>query len=123
MQQHSIQVYESDIRPTDRYLMERFIRGAAEVEGDIQNPGEFRSVLNPHMKPARAGTENVAVSLADGLLKVVSLDIETSMTRQVVLSVAIYGHGIEKVFMQGEDLENGPGYLEFLPDERANPGA
>ena len=119
LQQHSIQVYESDIRPTDRYLMERFIRGAAEVEGDIQNPGEFRSVLNPHMKPARAGAENVAVSLADGLLKVVSLDIETSMARQVVLSVAIYGHGIEKVFMQGEDLENGPGYLEFLPDEKS----
>ncbi|SVD10227.1 uncharacterized protein METZ01_LOCUS363081, partial [marine metagenome] len=33
LQQNDIPVYEADVRPTDRYLMERFIRGTLEVTG------------------------------------------------------------------------------------------
>ena len=35
-----IQVWEHDIRPTDRYLMERFIRGGAEITGNWQWCGQ-----------------------------------------------------------------------------------
>jgi DNA polymerase-2 len=35
-----IQVWEHDIRPTDRYLMERFIRGGADITGNWQWCGQ-----------------------------------------------------------------------------------
>src|SRR5690606_22787590 len=36
LQEQGIRCRETDIRPTDRYLMERFVYGAAELHGDFQ---------------------------------------------------------------------------------------
>ena len=114
-----IQCFEADVRPTDRYLMERFIQGTVTVswaENDaITHHQRYINLINPRMQKADC----------DPLIKVVSLDIETSVSRAVVLSIAIHGlmddgqslnQPLNKVFMIGD--EDNEGYLEFVPNEQ-----
>lgn len=62
---NAIELYEADIRLTDRYLMERFIRGAMTVEGKWQAPNRL---LDAKCRPADYKPQ----------LSVISLDIECS---------------------------------------------
>ncbi|HIG39880.1 MAG: DNA polymerase II [bacterium] len=104
----NFQLFEADIRPTDRYLMERFITASVEVEGPISEDNGFVTYDSPRIRPADY--------LPD--LKVVSLDIETSFSENILYSIAVQGDGLEKVFMVGNE-EPGLVYLEFLPDEKS----
>ena len=70
-----IQVWEYDLRPTDRYLMERFIRGGAEIQGDWQQHDDFLLCQQGRMKPS---TE----AIKDTDLSILSVDIETSFPKQ-----------------------------------------
>ncbi len=108
---------EADVRPTDRFLMERFINGALAISGTpIPEDGDtpvasegFQSYLNPQLTPVNYTPD----------LKIASLDIETSYTENVLYSIAVAGKGFQAVFMIGEDIEGQPDYLEFLVDEKA----
>ncbi len=46
-----IRTFESDIRAHERYLMERFIYGGVEVEGDFEQTGKRKVFMNPVLKP------------------------------------------------------------------------
>lgn len=108
---------EADVRPTDRYLMERFINGAVSITGEVAPTfhstldsklnSNYRAYLNPHLEPATLTP----------VLKVASLDIETSYTENVLYSIAVAGEGFQKVFMIGQQTEGEADYLEFLIDE------
>lgn len=63
---------EGDIQPYDRYLMERFIAGGAELQGDWEKKEGFWSVRSAQLRP----------SSYQPVVKTVSLDIETSMDGQ-----------------------------------------
>ena len=84
--QAGVDVYEADIPPPDRYMMERFItapvlfRGESDEQGRILD-GEIRPTVQyrPH-------------------LKLVSLDIETSAQGELY-SIALEGCGQRQVFM------------------------
>lgn len=90
LRQHGIDVYEADVRPPERYLMERFITAPVEYTGRIDD-------ANPHL-------------LLDGQLKpvpdyrprlrTVSLDIETTMQGELY-SIALEGCGQRQVYMLG----------------------
>ena len=76
LQQHNIACYEADIRPTERYLMERFISGPA----CIFCPNDSGTLIrNPRIKPTDFQPE----------LKVLSLDIETAFDSQELYSIAL----------------------------------
>ena len=119
LQKHVIKCFEADVRPTDRYLMERFIQGTLEVTGPATRKGGYLDYINPQLQKAE---------FAPGL-KVISLDIETSITHKIVLSIALHGldsayagaaaagKPINKVFMLGE--EDATENIEFAPTERA----
>ncbi len=107
LQQAGETPFESDIRPPDRYLMERFIRGTLEVEGEITQRRGYSYVLNPRIRPSDRVPD----------LLVVSLDIETSISRNIVISIGVAGHDFSKVFMLGEPQATTMEALEFLPDE------
>jgi DNA polymerase-2 len=107
LEQSGIHVLEGDIRPTDRYLMERFVTGPIEVAGEIDWQSGYGTCTSPRVSTCDYMPE----------LKVVSLDIETSWTDQVLFSIAIAGEGIEKVFMIGERDESAQAYVEFVADE------
>ncbi len=107
-----VSVYEADIRPTDRYLMERFITAGLTVRGDSYEDNGIRVYKDPSVSPAEY----------EPSLKVISLDIETSYTEEILYSIALYGDGFRKVFMVATGtpaLE----YLEYLPDEKSVIGA
>lgn len=89
LQPQGIPLLEADVRPHDRYLMERFITAGVRVEGGRVE----RSVLvDCRLKPA-PGYRPV--------LKVVSLDIETSQD-EALYSIALDGMQERVVFMLGE---------------------
>ena len=112
-----IAALEADVRPTDRFLMERFINGALSITGTSIEEGvdsptgvrAYQSFLDPHLAPVNFTPT----------LKIASLDIETSYSENVLYSIAVAGQGFQAVFMIGDDIAGQPEYLEFLVDERA----
>lgn len=108
LEQVGIRAFEADIRPTDRYLMERFICGAMESSGAAESCQGYTRCLNPAIRPMDYTPR----------LKVVSLDIETSWNEHILYSIAIYGEGLRKVFMVGEGVP-ALDYVEYIADEKA----
>ncbi|WP_417313208.1 DNA polymerase II [Ectopseudomonas khazarica] len=88
LRQVGVDVYEADIRPPERYLMERFITASVAFEGVEQADG---SLLCKSLRPAADYRPR---------LRLVSLDIETS-TRGELYSIALEGCGQRQVYMLG----------------------
>jgi DNA polymerase II len=109
LQKHDIPTFEADIRPTDRYLMERFVQGTLEVSGDFNFSKGYLAAENPKIRKA---------SFEPGL-SVVSLDIETSISNGNILSIAVDGEGVSKVFLLGKPRPTSLLYLEFVDGEAA----
>lgn len=89
LQQVGISLLEADVRPHERYLMERFITAGVQLEGgQLENSTlvDCRLQPAPDFRPA---------------LKVVSLDIETSQ-HQDLYSIALDGMAERVVFMLGD---------------------
>lgn len=82
----NVPLYEADVRPHDRYLMERFITAGVIVDGGKPNGA---AIFDCRLKPAPEFRPK---------LKVVSLDIETSQHEELY-SVALDGAGSRIVFM------------------------
>ena len=83
-----IEVLEADIRPPERYLMERFITAPVAFDGQTDADGVC---VEAQLKPANDYRPR---------LKLVSLDIETS-ERGELYSIALEGCGQRQVFMLG----------------------
>ena len=88
LKQAGVDVYEADIFPPDRYMMERFITAPVAFSGDSQDDGPL---LNSELKPAPSYRPK---------LKPVSLDIETSANAELY-SIALEGCGERQVYMLG----------------------
>jgi DNA polymerase-2 len=84
-----VDVYEADIRPPERFLMERFITAPVSFGG---TPGEDGTLLDARLKPDESYRPK---------LRLASLDIETS-ERGELYSIAIEGCGQRQVYMFGE---------------------
>lgn len=99
---HQIKCYEDDIRPDDRYLMERFI--TADVE----------FVCKPQVR-CKKPTEKVDIKLT-----MLSLDIECSMAGELY-SIGLYANNDEEfkcVLMIGEPQLDSAPYIIWLKDEQ-----
>lgn len=87
-----VDVYEADVRPTERFLMERFITAPVSFGAGSQADGvwlDTRIKAHPDYRPR---------------LKLVSLDIETSAHGDLY-SIALEGCGQRQVYMLGKALE------------------
>jgi DNA polymerase-2 len=90
LREQGVDVYEADIRPPERYLMERFI--TAPVCFDAAAPADGKGTLAlRQLKPAPGYRPT---------LRLVSLDIETTM-RGELYSIALEGCGQRQVYMLG----------------------
>jgi DNA polymerase-2 len=90
-----IPVYESDIDPARRYLMERYIYAQVSLTGEAQKEGQSTLFINPIMKPASVEPE----------FRILSLDIETGRDNTVYsIACHLWGNISEKkiVFMRGK---------------------
>jgi len=83
-----LDVYEADIRPPERYLMERFITAPVQFGGTLDASG---LILDAQLKPAPDYRPQ---------LRLVSLDIETT-ERGELYSIALEGCGQRQVYMLG----------------------
>ncbi|MCG8672012.1 MAG: DNA polymerase II [Pseudomonadales bacterium] len=88
LEEKGIQLQEGDIRPAERFLMERFITGGLWIESDepVQAGKQY---INPLLKKADFWPH----------LKVISLDIETSYDGKHLYSIALYGESDAIVMM------------------------
>ena len=83
-----VDVYEADIRPPERYLMERFITAPVSFSG---RPGADGVLFDAQLKPAPDYRPP---------LRLVSLDIETNPQGELY-SIALEGCGQRQVYMLG----------------------
>lgn len=97
-----VDVYEADIRPPERYLMERFITAPVRFDGI---PGEGAMLADVQLKPAPDYRP---------VLRLVSLDIETNAYGDLY-SIALEGCGERQVYMLGPATGEGAA-LDFRLD-------
>lgn len=90
LREHGVDVYEADVRPPERYLMERFITAPVWFGGD-PGVGANAPLQDSQMKPAPGYRPR---------LRLVSLDIETTAHGQLY-SIALEGCGQRQVYMLG----------------------
>jgi DNA polymerase-2 len=106
----NINVYESDIDPARRYLMERYIYAQAALTGEGKKEDSSTLFINPVMKPASVEPE----------FNIVSLDIETGKDNSV-LSIAMHfwGNVPEKkiVLMRRDEKQSASNNLTSLQDK------
>ena len=108
----SVDVYEADVRPPERYLMERFITAPVQFSGQADANGVL---LEAQMKPAPDYRPQ---------LKLVSLDIETT-ERGELYSIALEGWRASGVHARPAQWRRIPGgfHLRLLRQPRAIAGA
>lgn len=105
LQQNNIAAFETDIRPTERFLTERFITGPVEIQATRINS----TLYNPKIKPANYEPK----------FKLMSLDIETAYDNDELFSIAYICDGIQQVLMIGDEntlIKNTP--THFVKDEQ-----
>src|SRR5262249_37459073 len=85
LRERGVPLYEADIRPPERFLMERFITAGVEVDGD-------------RMKPAPAYRPK---------LRMFSLEFKTSAFEDLY-PIALEGGGQRQVYMLGQPPANAP---------------
>ena len=95
-----IELFEADIRPDDRYLMERFITAAITIESDEPDSA---TIVNPRLRPGDPYRPS---------LRIVSLDIETSATGELY-SIALEGCGQRQVYMLGRPAADAAAAEDF----------
>ena len=101
LREHGLDVFEADVRPTERYLMERFITAPAAFTGNV-DAGDPRLLADGILKPAPGYRP---------ALRTVSLDIETTFHGELYC-IGLEGCGQRQVYMLGEP--NGdPSRIDF----------
>ena len=92
LQNHLLDCYEADIRPVERFLMERFLTGPVAVKcpETCSQP-----MLNPRLKPCSYHPQ----------LKMLSLDIETAWDSQALYSISMLTESWQITLMKGAPTE------------------
>ncbi len=104
-----VELFEADVKPHDRFLMERFVTAPFEAAGEPVQHSGYLELINPRLRPAAFAPN----------LGYVSLDIETDGAAGPVLSIALSNQAREWILMQGNP-EDWPSDLpiRWYPDER-----
>ena len=108
LNQHNIPFFESDIRPTERFLTERFITGPIKLH--LSSPTDHtQTIYDPRIEPASY--------LPD--FKIMSFDIETAFDTDEVFSIAFVSHEIKKVLIIGSEntTASNSDNIEYLANE------
>lgn len=94
--EQAMPIYEADVRHSDRFLMERFIKGGVWVTGNAKAQNGFIEISDAKLKANKDYTPT---------LTSVSLDIECNGDG-VLFSVALVGNGLDCVLMIGEPQQS-----------------
>jgi DNA polymerase II len=110
LKQHNILCFEDDVRLTDRFLMERFVYGGANIVGIADNPEVENGILR---------LQNAKVKSAHYLPKftLLSLDIECSEQGEL-FCIGLMGADFKQVLMIGEPQKS-ESWISWVVDEKA----
>jgi DNA polymerase-2 len=107
LEEHGVTCLEADVRFAYRYLIDRGVRGAFEVDGDSTvHPRLGRVFRNPRLRPASWKPA----------LKILSIDIETSLHGEQLYSIALHARDFERVIIVHEHVLE---HAEPVPSEKA----
>ena len=131
LEDKGIALLEGDVRPAERFLMERFIQGSVVVDAPLPEPAQDQTHGELQLTSLKPGDYWPA-------LKVVSLDIETSFDGRHLFSIGLYAEGLNLVMMvspdqnrekhhqakhrqikPGEPAEDDAPVIQWYSDERA----
>lgn len=85
-----IDTFEADVRFAVRYLIERGIKGACEIEGEATAGTGIAQVFdNPSLRPAEVKVEP----------RVLSFDIETDGKGERLLAISMFAPGVDEVLI------------------------
>ncbi len=84
---HAITCYESDIRPTERFLTERFITGSVDIDAEYQNS----RLDNVRLQPGSFTPD----------FEVMSIDIESDYQNDEMFSIAFVSSNYKRTLMIG----------------------
>ena len=102
-QDRHILTYEADVNPLARFLMEHFIQGSVSFESEpVDRKDNCLYFIDPKVKPSDFTPQ----------LRTLSVDIECSM-KSDLYSIALFGHGLERVLMIDSSTENGTKTKEY----------
>jgi len=105
LRDNQIPIFESDIRPTERFLTERFITATV----NIHNPQQLSQLINPAIKP----------DTYQPTFRLMSIDIETDYKTNALFSIAYICENKKHVIMIGDnEPKNSIDYLQFVSDEK-----
>lgn len=113
LQQNSIGCFETDVRPAERYLTERFLTGPVAIH--VDEPAVM--LVNPRISPDEYRPA----------LKLMSFDIETDFASDELFSIAFVTNVHKRVLMIGESglasndklVAVEDSHIEYLADETA----
>jgi len=112
-----IKCYEDDIRPDDRFLMERFITAEFDFVNVIDSAGKAQIKCKKSAVNVDANVENIGLTM-------LSLDIECSMAGELY-SIGLYANNANElneyqcVLMIGDPQPDCHDYLIWCADEKA----
>lgn len=108
LQAIGIPCFEADVAFASRYLIDRGIRAAVEIDGEGR-PGRGIDVVydDPELRPAAFAPD----------LRVLSIDIETDPTARRLLSVALVGCGADEALLLSPEGGGRPETAIPFPDE------
>jgi DNA polymerase-2 len=116
LESESIAFWEADIKPHERYLMERFINASVQIP--IETIPANRQLLNPVLSPI------VKTLHWRPNLRCLSIDIETTMDAKQLFSIAVYAENLRRVFMIGDksrdssDFDSTKFQIDYYRDEK-----
>ncbi len=93
LRSEGVRTLESDLKPSARFLMERFVNGGLLLEGPSRREQGVLRMKDPHVRAAEVTPK----------LRPLSLDIETDGWEGPLLSFALAAPGLERVLMVGRD--------------------
>jgi DNA polymerase-2 len=126
LKRHDIKCYEDDIRPDDRYLMERHITADITYKIGNNKADQAHNLTLNNIKPnysivkyAKCKKSTVAKDVS---LSMLSIDIECS-TQGELYSIGMYANNdlneFKRVLMIGDPQQCTDSYIEWLSDEKA----
>lgn len=99
--------FESDVKPHDRFLMERFVTASLMVEGPARFERGVLTFVNPHVRAASAATPK---------LRALSLDLETDDLDGPILAAAFVCDDVEECIVVRAGSRDDT-TVTFVPDE------
>ncbi len=117
LKSNDIKCYEDDIRPDDRFLMERFITADIDFIGKTQHKKNHQKITEVKCKATSKNSINKSIVL----LSMLSIDIECSMEGELY-SIGLYanneGNTIKRVLMIGKPQVDTERYIIWLDNEK-----